>query len=162
MEQNKFLNESPEQVVVIPYPRTIRITGVQPEKAYGLFDSETGTQVSDFKKGTDGQVEFQGLDPSKHYDVGAIEGMGDDKPKFRINWTKPMRDDTDTILNNSGNMPVAYPSTYTIKDSSSNNVFDIVDNKGDKLGEVEKLAPIGDKPEICFIRSLKVKDDTKK
>ncbi len=94
MNENKFLNESPEQVILIPNPRTIRIQGAHAERAYGLFDSETGTQVTGFKKGTDEQVEFDHLDPSNHYDVGAIEGMGDDKPEFVQIWTLSMKDDT--------------------------------------------------------------------
>ncbi len=148
MEQNKFLNENPEQVVIFPTPRQIIIHRAIPERAYGLFDSETGKQAGDFKKGTDGQVEFTNLDPSKHYDVGAIEGMGDEKPQFRINWTKKMRDNTDTILNNSDNLPVEYPCNYYIIDNGNNNVFDLVDNKGDKVGQVAKLTPTGDKPKI--------------
>ena len=49
MEQNKSLNETPEQVVIYPKPRIIKIQNACAERAYGLFDSETGTQVSDFK-----------------------------------------------------------------------------------------------------------------
>ena len=79
MNENKFLNNSPEQVILIPNPRRIGISRAIPARAYGLFDSETGTQVSEFKKGTEDKVEFANLDPTKHYDVGVIEGMGDDK-----------------------------------------------------------------------------------
>ena len=81
MEENKLLNDTPEQVVIFPEPRIIKIEPAQPERAYGLFDSETGTQVTGFKKGTGGQVEFADLQPSRHYDVGAIENMGEDKPE---------------------------------------------------------------------------------
>ena len=164
MEENKILNDSPEQVVLTPNPRKIGITSAHAERAYGLFDSETGTQVSEFKKGTDGQVEFTGLEPSKHYDVGAIEGMGDDKPVFAINWTQLMRDDTDAILNNSGNLPVVYPATYTIKDNgnNSNNIFDLVDDSGEKVGEVAKLSPTGDKPKFAWAKTFRMKDDTQK
>ncbi len=162
MEKNKFLNESPEQVVLTPNPRRIEIYYAHSARAYGLFDSETGTQVSEFKKGTTGQVEFAGLDPNRHYDVGAIEGMGDEKPQFAIIYTRSMRDDTDTILNNSDNLPVIYPQTYLVnyKENNSDNVFDLVDNQGDKVGEVAKLSPTSDKPVIIYIQSLKVKDDT--
>ena len=164
MNENKFLNESPEQVILIPDPRKIRIHGAYAQRAYGLFDSKTGTQVTGFKKGTDGQIEFRGLDPNRHYDVGAIEGMGDDKPQFAIAWNYGMKDTTDEILKNSGNLPVIYPATYTIKDngSNSNNIFDLVDDNGDKVGEVAKLAPTGDKLQINFICSFKMKDDTQK
>ncbi len=164
MNENKLLNDYTEQVVLTPNPRKIGITHAYAQRAYGLFDSETGTQVTGFKKGTDGQVEFNNLDPNRHYDVGAIEGMGDEKPVFAINWTENMIDDTDTILKNSGNLPVIYPATYTIKDngSNSNNIFDLVDDNGDKVGEVAKLAPTGDKLQINFICSFKMKDDTQK
>ena len=163
MEQNKFLNESPEQVVLTHNPRKIEITNAIPARAYGLFDSATGTQVTGFKKGTDGKVEFDSLDPSKHYDVGAIEGMGDEKPEFAIAYTLPMRDNTDEILKNSGNRPVAYPNTYTIKDngSNSNNIFDLVDDNGEKVGEVAKLSPIGDKPKFAWAKTFRMKDDIK-
>ncbi len=163
MEQNKFLNDSPEQVVVIPYPRTIRITGVQPEKAYGLFDSETGTQVTGFKKGTDGQVEFARLNPNRHYDVGAIEGMGDEKPQFAIAWNLNMKDNTDEILKNSGNLPVDFPSPYVIIDNNNkNNVFNIVDDKGETVGQIMNLSQTGDKPLFVQVWTFKMKDDTQK
>ncbi len=163
MNENKFLNESPEQVILIPNPRTIRIHDACAQRAYGLFDSETGTQVTGFKKGTDGQVEFDKLDPNRHYDVGAIENMGDEKPVFAINWTANMIDDTDTILNNSGNLPVAFPCRYYIKNNgnNSNNIFDLVDDNGDKVGEVAKLSPAGDKPRFDMVCTFKMKDDTK-
>ncbi len=163
MNENKFINKTPEQVVLTPNPRKIEINGACAQRAYGLFDSETGTQVTGFKKGTDGQVEFNNLDPNRHYDVGAIEGMGDDKPYFAITYTQPMRDDTDDILNNSGNLPVDFPRTYYIKNNgnNSNNIFDLVDNNGDKVGEVAKLSPTGDKPRFDMVWTFKMKDDTK-
>ena len=163
MNENKFLNEKPEQVILTPNPRKIIITPACAERAYGLFDSATGTQVSEFKKGTEDKVEFIGLDPNKHYDVGTIENMGDEKPYFAITYTQHMRDDTDTILNNSGNLPVAFPCVYSIKDNgnNTNNVFDMVDDKGDKVGEVIKLAPTGDKPRFVQVHTFNMKDDTK-
>ena len=163
MNENKLLNDYPEQVVIYPKPRIIKIQNACANRAYGLFDSQTGTQVSEFKKGTDGQVEFDKLDPSRHYDVGAIEGMGDEKPEFSMIWTISMRDDTDTILKNSDNLPVAFPCAYYIKNNgnNSNNVFDMVDDKGDKVGEVVKLAPTGDKPRFVITWTFKMKDDTK-
>lgn len=162
MEQNKFLNETPEQVVLTPNPRKIKIQNACANRAYGLFDSETGTQVGEFKKGTDGKVEFDKLEPSRHYDVGAIENMGDEKPEFSIAWTIPMKDETDDILKNSGNLPVVYPQPYTIKDngSNSNNIFDLVDDNGNKVGQVMNLSPTGDKPRFNWVRTLKIKDDT--
>ncbi len=164
MNENKLLNDCPEQVILTPNPRKIRIEGTCAQRAYGLFDSATGTQVTGFKKGTDGQVEFDNLDPNKHYDVGAIEGMGDDKPVFAINWTQLMRDDTDNILNNSGNLPVEFPCRYYIKnnENNSNNIFDLVDDNGDKVGEVAKLSPTGDKPEFTWVCTFRMKDDTQK
>ena len=164
MNESKLLNDYPEQVVLTPNPRKIEITGACANRAYGLFDSETGTQVSEFKKGTDGKVEFANLAPNRHYDVGAIDGMGDEKPQFAIIYTQLMRDDTDTILKNSGNLPVVYPRPYTIKDNgnNSNNVFDLVDDNGDKVGEVAKLAPTGDKPKFHAAWTFKMKDDTQK
>ena len=164
MEQNKSLNEQQEQVLIYPNPRRIEINHTQPARAYGLFDSETGTQVSDFKKGTDGQVEFQNLDPTRHYDVGVIENPGDKKPQFAINWTHSMKDDTDAILNNSGNLPVVYPQTYLIKynKNNSDNVFELTDKDNNPVGQVINVAQTGDKPEFRLIWSLKVKDDTQK
>ena len=164
MEQNKFLNESPEQVILIPQPRKIRIQGAHAERAYGLFDSETGTQVSEFKKGTDDKVEFIGLNPDRHYDVGAIEGMGDDKPIFAIDWTNAMKDNTDEILKNSGNLPVVYPCPYFIKDNgnNSNNVFELTDDKGETVGQVMNLSQTGDKPRFDMVWTLRMKDDTQK
>ena len=162
MNENKSLDDSKEQVILTPNPRKIGITGACPERAYGLFDSETGTQVSEFKKGIEGQVEFTGLDPNKHYDVGAIEGMGDEKPQFAIVYTCSMRDDTDTILNNSGNLPVEFPCRYYIKnnENNSNNIFDLVDDNGDKVGEVMNLSQTGDKPEFKIVCTFKMKDNT--
>ena len=162
MEQNKFLNESPEQVILIPQPRKIRIQGTHAERAYGLFDSETGTQVTGFKKGTDDKVEFIGLNPDRHYDVGAIEGMGDDKPQFTIVYTLPMRDDTDTILKNSGNLPVEYPCRYLIKDkeNNSNNIYNLVDDKGETVGQVMNLSQTGDKPKFVWVSTFRMKDNT--
>ena len=164
MNENKFLNDLPEQVVLTPNPRKIGITNAHAQRAYGLFDSETGTQVTGFKKGTDGKVEFTSLNPNKHYDVGAIESMGDEKPQFVISWNTIMKDNTDEILNNSGNLPVDFPRTYYIKNNgnNSNNIFDLVDDNGDKVGEVAKLSPTGDKPEFCMAWTFKMKDDTQK
>ena len=163
MNENKFLNETPEQVVIFPKPRIIRINTTEPERAYGIFDSKTGTQVSEFKKGTDGQVEFADLDPNRHYDVGAIEGMGDEKPYFAINWTKKMKDDTDTILKNSDNMPVEFPQTYVIiNNNDKNNVFDIADDKGEIVGQVINLSQTKDKPKFEWVKTFKMKDETNK
>ena len=148
MNENKSLNEQQEQVLIYPNPRRIKINCAHANRAYGLFDSETGTQVSDFKKGTTGQVEFDKLDPGKHYDVGTIEAMGDEKPEFAIMWTHEMKDNTDEILKKSGN--------------NSDNIFDIIDDKGETVGQVAKLSPTGDKPEFHCIHSLKIKDDTQK
>ena len=162
MNENKLLNEYPEQVVLTPNPRKIGITRACANRAYGLFDSKTGTQVTGFKKGTDGKVEFIDLNQNRHYDVGTIEGMGDEKPEFAIAWTARMRDDTDTILKNSDNLPVVYPKIYHIIDNDNNNIFDLVDNNGDKVGEVAKLAPMGDKPKFVCIHTFTMKDDTQK
>ena len=89
--------------------------------------------------------------------------MGDDKPQFAIAWNYGMKDNTEEILKNSGSLPVEFPEVYSIKDNgnNANNVFDLVDNNGDKVGEVAKLAPSGDKLQINFICSFKMKDDTK-
>ena len=163
MNENKFLNDYPEQVVLNPNPRKIEINYARAERAYGLFDSETGTQVTGFKKGTDGKVEFTDLNPQKHYDVGAIEGMGDDKPQFAIAWNFPMKDETDDILKNSGNLPVIYPKPYVIIDNNNeNNIFDIVDDKGETVGQVMNLSQTGDKPKFEWVCTLKIKDDTQK
>lgn len=163
MNENKFLNETPEQVVIFPKPRIIRINTTEPARAYGIFDSQTGTQVSEFKKGTDGQVEFADLDPNRHYDVGAIEVMGDEKPYFAINWTKKMKDDTDTILKNSDNLPVEFPQTYVIiNNNDKNNVFDIADDKGEIVGQVINLSQTKDKPKFEWVKTFKMKDETNK
>ena len=147
MNENKFLNDYPEQVVLNPNPRKIEINYARAERAYGLFDSETGTQVTGFKKGTDGKV----------------EGMGDDKPQFAIAWNFPMKDETDDILKNSGNLPVIYPKPYVIIDNNNeNNIFDIVDDKGETVGQVMNLSQTGDKPKFEWVCTLKIKDDTQK
>ena len=164
MNENKFLNEKPEQVILTPNPRKIIITPACAERAYGLFDSATGTQVSEFKKGTEGKVEFAKLDPDRHYDVGTIENIGDEKPYFAIKWNCAMKDNTDEILKNSGNLPVEYPRPYTIIDNGSNfnNIFDIVDDKGKTVGQVINLSQTGDKPEFYYIHSFRMQDDTQK
>ncbi len=169
MEQNKFLNEAapnktPEQVILIPSPRTIRINGACPERAYGLFDSETGKQIGDFLNSQNGQVEFRGLDPSRHYDVGAIENYnsdnGDEKPEFSISWTLRMKDDTDSILNSSDNLPIAFPNPYLIKDKKGQNgVFDLTDSTNNPIAQVTKLSPSGDKPKFQIAWTFKMKDD---
>ena len=164
MNENKLLNDYPEQVVLTPNPRKIEINSACPARAYGLFDSETGTQVSEFKKGTDGKVEFKDLEPNRHYDVGAIEGMGNDKPQFAINWTRTMKDNTDDILKNSDNLPVIFPYNYIIKnnENKSNNVFDLVDDTGEKVGEVINLSQTSAKPRFVCIQTFRMKDDTQK
>lgn len=164
MNENKLLNDYPEQVVIYPKPRIIKIQNACANRAYGLFDSQTGTQVSDFKKGTEGKVEFADLNPQKHYDVGAIEGMGDKKPYFAISWNPKMKDNTDAILKNSRNLPVEYPEPYLIKDigNNSNNIFDLVDKNNNHVGQVINLSQTGDKPRFKQIWSLKMKDDTQK
>ena len=160
IEQEKFSNDAPEEVILIPRPREIRINPTLPARAYGLFDTKTGTQVKDFVKGNGGQIEFKDLEPSMHYDVGVIENPGDDKPYFAIAWNTRMRDDTDTILSNSDDLPVVYPKIYTIKykNGNSNGVYDLVDENGDTVGQVAQLS--GDKPEFAWIRSFRMKDDT--
>ena len=163
MNENKFLNESPEQVILTPNPRKIGITNARAQRAYGLFDSATGTQVTGFKKSIDGQVEFAGLDPNRHYDVGAIEGMGNEKPIFSIVWNPIMKDNTDEILKNSGNLPVVYPHPYVIIDNNNkNNVFDIADDKGETVGQVINLSQTGDKPRFVKVWTFRMKDDTQK
>lgn len=164
MNENKFSNEAPEQVIIYPDTHIIEINGACEQKAYGLFDSQTGTQVSDFIKGTSGKVEFKKLDPLRHYDVGTIENTGEEKPNFAINWTNGMRDDTDDILNNSRNLPVKYPYIYRIinNENNSDNVFDLVDNNTKKVGEVINLTQSGDKPQFTYVHSFKMADDTKK
>ncbi len=49
-----------------------------------------------------------------------------------------MRDDTDTILSSSDNLPVIYPEVYTIryKDGNSNGIYDLVDDNGETVGQV--------------------------
>ena len=51
MAQEKFSNEAQEEVLLIPKPRRIQINRAQSQRAYGLFDTKTGTQVKDFVKG---------------------------------------------------------------------------------------------------------------
>ncbi len=165
MGQEKFSNEMPEQVLLIPKPRRIRIDCTQSQRAYGLFDSKTGTQVRDFVKCNGGQIEFDNLDPNMHYDVGVIENMGDKKPYFAMIWTLKMRDDTDLILSNSGNLPVEYPYVYYVidKDKSGNNrIFNLGDDKKEVVAQVTELTHGDDKLEFVGICSFKMVDDTKK
>lgn len=165
MRKNKL---SDEQAVLIPTPRIIRIIPAHAQRAYGLFDSKTGTQVKDFVKGNDEQIEFNNLDPNMHYDVGVIEGMGNDKPQFAITWTVPMRDDTDEILKNSNNLPVDFPAAYTILNDEKkpvvqvNRVFDLVDDNKDVVAQAIQLTPGDEKLEFVGMHSFLMVDDTKK
>ena len=163
MKQNKISNATPEQVVIFPKSRIIRINNAQAFRGYALFNSETGVQVNDFTKGTKGQVEFDNLEPSRHYDVGVIENIGDDKPQFSISWTHKMKDDTDSILNNSDNLPVVYPKIYSIinKDDKQAGVFDLTDDNNIPVGKVVNLSSKDDKPEFAYIYTFKMKDDEK-
>ena len=161
MKQEKFTDEMPE-VVLVPQPRRIVIDCTLSQRAYGLFDTVTGTQVSDFVKGNNEQIEFNDLEPGRHYDVGVIENTGDEKPHFAINWTADMRDDTNNILKNSVDLPVNYPCAYRIKynDNNSDDVYDLADGNGEIVGRVAKLSPRGDKPKFTMVRTFRMKDDT--
>ncbi len=160
MEQNRFKNDSPEQAILIPIPRIIRIIPSKSERAYGLFDTKTGTQVSEFVKGNGEQIEFDNLDPNMHYDVGVIEDMGDEKPQFAIMWNQYMRDDIDDILKNSNDLPIEYPCDYRIIDNGNNGIYDLVDDNGDTVGQVANLTQTGDKPIFVQVWSMRMKDDT--
>ena len=164
MEKKNIVKEQKDQVIIYPDTRIIKINSSRPEKAYGLFDSQTGTQVSDFVNGNGGQIEFNSIRPNRHYDVGVIENTDDEKPQFAMNWTKQMRDNTDAILSSSDNLPVEYPYMYEIINNGNNsdNVFDMVDNNSEKIGEVINLKQTGDKPRFTCVHSFKVVDDTKK
>ena len=161
MVQDKFSDKMPE-VLLVPKPRRIRIICTLPVRVYGLFDTVTGTQVKDFVKCDGKQIEFDTLNPNMHYDVGVIENMGDEKPQFTIIWNNRMRDDTEEILKNSNGLPIEYPHIYEVKfnDSNSKNVYDLVDNEGETVGQVVKLSPQDDKPYIRYVHSFKMKDDT--
>ncbi len=163
MVQDKFTDEMPE-VTLIPKPRRININCTQQIRAYGLFDTVTGTQVKDFVKCKGEKIEFDNLDPNMHYDVGVIENMGNEKPQFAIIWSAQMRDMTEEILKNSNDLPVIYPCVYKIryKNNNSNGVYDIVDDNGETVGQVTKLSPQGDKPEFVMIYTCRMKDDTVK
>ncbi len=166
MEQNKFSGQMPE-VTLIPKPRRIRIICTLPIRAYALFDTKTGTQVKDFVKCDEGKIEFDNLDPNMHYDVGVIgnvqEIRGDEKPQFALMWNPTMRDMTEEVLKNSNDLPVNYPCVYKIRyNNNSDGVYDIVDDNGEKVGQVAQLSPQGDKPYIESICSFRMKDDTVK
>ena len=158
MEQEKFSNEMPEQVLLVPKPRRIEINNAHAYRAYGLFDTKTGTQVKDFVKGNGGTIEFDNLDPSMHYDVGVIENPDDEKPQFAIIWTQEMRDDTDNFLKNSNDLPVEFPCDYYIIDNGNNGIYDLVDEDGEKVGRVAQLT--GDKPYFVMVHTFRMKDDT--
>ena len=157
MEQNKFSNE---QVVIYPQDRRIEINFSEPERAYGLFDTKTGTQVSDFVKGNGGKIEFNHLDPSIHFDVGAVENMGDEKPYFAISWNSTMRDNTDEIFDGFDNMPVEYPHIYVIKDKGNNGILEMVDNNNEPVGHVMELLSVGDQPEFVQMWSMRIKNNS--
>ncbi len=161
MVQDKFSDKMPE-VLLVPKPRRIAINCTLEIRAYGLFDTVTGTQVKDFVKCDGKQIEFDNLNPNMHYDVGVIENMGDEKPQFAIMWSIQMRDDTEEILKNSNGLPIEYPHVYHVKfnDSNSKNVYDLVDDEGETVGQVVKLSPQDDKPYIHYVHSFKMKDDT--
>ena len=154
---NRFLKVTPEQVIAFSHDTRIRIDRTIPERAYGLFDSKTGVQVNDFVKSKDGQIDFSRLNPTRHYDVGAVENIGNEKPQFAINWNNEMRDNTEEIFKNSDGLPVVYPREYYIIDKGSNSVFDLADAKGERVGEVIKLS--GDNPRFECIWSMRMKDD---
>ena len=164
MEHSKFSNDMPEQVLLVPNPRRIEINCAQAQRAYGLFDTATGTQVKDFVKGNGGTIEFSDLNPSMHYDVGVIENPGDEKPQFAIAWNHIMRDDTESFLSNSDNLPIEYPKIYTIKykdgtsKGNANGVYDLVDDSGETVGQVAQLS--GDKPRFEYVCTFRMKDDT--
>ena len=160
MEKNKFSIDSPEHVILNPKPRIIKIIAAQAERAYGLFDTKTGTQVTDFVKGNGEQIEFNNLNPDMHYDVGVIENPGDVKPQYALIWANEMRDVTDDILNNSDNLPVEYPRTYTIRYKDGNGTYDLIDDKGETVGQVVQLTQ-GDKPWFNWVHSFRMKDVTK-
>lgn len=168
MKENKFLNEQQEQVTLSHDKKRIHIICTLPQRAYGLFDSETGTQVSNFKKCDEGNIEFNDLNPLKHYNVGVIENMGNDKPKFHISWTLPMRDETDSILSNSDNLPVEYPCVYTILDDNSKSVtegkrvFNLVDDKKQTVAQAEELTPSDDKLKFISLHTFQMEADSKK
>ena len=163
MVQDKFTDEMPE-VTLIPKPRRIRISCTQQMRAYALYDTKTGVQVKDFVKCDGEKIEFKDLDPNMHYDVGVVENIGDKKPQFAITWSKVMRDTTEEVLKNSKDLPVIYPYAYRIKynDNNSNGVYDIVDDKGETVGQVANLSTKGDKPEFSMVCSFRMKDDTVK
>ena len=162
MEQNF---DAPEQVILIPTPRTIRINPTSSQRAYGLFDTKTGTQVKDFVKGNGEEIEFKDLDPDMHYDVGVVENIGDDKPYFAIIWTLPMRDNTEEVLSNSNNLPVVYPYTYTISDDKTDiqgkRIFDLADDKKDVVAQAVELTPGDEKLEFARMHTFLMVDDTK-
>ncbi len=163
MVQNKFSGEMPK-VVLVPKPRRIAIVCTELQRAYALYDTKTGTQVKDFVKCDGEKIEFDNLDPNMHYDVGVIENMGDEKPQFAIAWNMEMRDETEEILKNSNGLPVNYPCVYHVRynDNNSNGIYDIVDDNGEKVGEVANLSPQGDKPEFVMVFTCRMKDDTVK
>ena len=161
MNENKILNNLSDKVTLSPDKKRIEINCAQAQRAYGLFDSETGKQIGDFIDSKNGQVEFNNLDPNKNYDVGVIENKGDEKPEFAMIWTYPMKDDTDNILNNSDNLPVVYPNTYTIKDNNLSGLLQIVDNNK-PIANIKELSLTDEKPRFVYIRTFKMKDDTEK
>ena len=130
MNENKILNNLSDKVTLSPDKKRIEIIHAEPARAYGLFDSKTGKQIGDFIDSKNGQVEFNNLDPNKHYDVGVIENKGDEKPEFAMIWTVPMKDDTDNILNNSDNYVIVSD------ESELNNILNKVDaNKFKQFNE---------------------------
>ena len=163
MQENKSLNEQQEQVIIIPPTRIIEINSSRPQRAYGLFDPQTGTQVSDFVRGTGDQITFKPIQPNRHYDVGIIENPGDEKPQFAINWTRIMKDNTEDALKNSGNLPVVYPNIYEITDNgvNSNGIHNLANEKGETVGQVINLSQTGDKPRFNCVQSFKMVDDSK-
>ena len=165
MEKDRFSNDAPEQVLLVPKPRRIEINSACPERAYGLFDTKTGTQVKDFVKGNDGQIEFDNLDPAMHYDVGVIENPGNDKPEFAIIWTLPMLDDTDEILSNSNDLPVEYPCVYTILDDKTDQgkrIFDLADDKKEVVAQAIQLTQGDEKAEFIALHTFLMVDNSKK
>ena len=94
--------------------------------------------------------------------------MGDEKPEFAIIWTLPMRDDTDAILQNSDNLPVAFPREYTISDDGNKSamnghrIFNLVDDKKELVAQAAELTSGSDKLEFVGLHTFKMVNNTKK
>ena len=158
MGKDKVSDES-EQIVIYPADMVIEVRNANPKMAYGLFENDTGTQVTNFVKAAKGRVEFTDLNPRRCYDVGVVKYLDEVKPQFCILWNDYMAINKNAKLNSCNKMPVEYPYNYRVKYLSKNydGVLDLVDDKNEPVGLTIKTTS-GNKARLIEVHSFIKKD----